>query len=255
MAERSLLKVHGLHAALEKGEEILNGVDLDIKRGEVHVIMGPNGSGKSTLVNTIMGSPAYHVTEGKIEFEGDDITEAAVDARAKKGIFMAFQAPVEIDGITVSDFLRTAQASQAKTPVKFSEFNRKLRSSLESIQFDESYAKRYLNVGFSGGEKKKSEVLQLLTLAPKLAMLDETDSGLDVDAVHAVTEGLRQYKNEDNALLIISHSTRLLDELPVDYVHILYQGKIICTGDRKLIDEISENGFARFIQEEERQDA
>lgn len=252
MTTQSLLRVCELHAALETGEEILRGVDLNIQKGEVHVIMGPNGSGKSTLANTIMGSPVYQVTGGKIELDGEDITEAAVDLRAKKGIFMAFQAPEEIDGITVSDFLRTAKLALQEKPLKFFEFKKQMQESLSALQLHDSYAERYLNVGFSGGEKKKSEILQLLTLNPKLAILDETDSGLDVDAVRVVNDGILRYKNPDNALLIISHSTRLLDELPVDYVHILSHGSFVYSGDRSLIDEISANGFARFTHAETR---
>lgn len=241
-----LLSVRGLHAALKSGDEILQGVDLTIREGETHVIMGPNGSGKSTLANTIMGNPVYEVTDGQIELSGEDITDAAVDVRAKKGIFMAFQSPEEVDGITVADFLRTAKAALQDKPLKFFTFKEQLEGNMEALSFDKTYADRYLNVGFSGGEKKKSEILQLLTLQPKLAILDETDSGLDVDAVRTVTEGIRKYKNETNALLIISHSTRLLSELPVDYVHILSKGQFVCSGDRGLIDEINENGFARF---------
>lgn len=250
--KQSLLRVHSLHAALETGDEVLRGVDLNIEKGEVHVIMGPNGSGKSTLANTIMGNPAYRVTRGQIELDGDDITAASVDARAKKGIFMAFQTPEEIDGITVYDFLRTASAASRDVPMKYHEFKKQMEQSLDALQFDFSYADRYLNVGFSGGEKKKSEILQLLTLNPKLAILDETDSGLDVDAVRVVTDGIRRYKNENNALLIISHSTRLLDELPVDHVHILFQGRFVCSGDRSLIGEVNANGFARFTKVEAR---
>lgn len=252
MANQPLLRVRELHAALESGEEVLRGVDLTVQKGEVHVIMGPNGSGKSTLANAIMGSPVYQVTGGQIEFDGEDITEAAVDLRAKKGIFMAFQTPEEIDGITVSDFLRTAKVALREKPLKFFEFRNQMQESLDALQLDASYAGRYLNVGFSGGEKKKSEILQLLTLNPKLAILDETDSGLDVDAVRVVTDGILRYKNDGNALLIISHSTRLLDELPVDFVHILSQGRFVCSGDRSLIDEINTSGFARFTQAEAR---
>ncbi len=252
MTNQSLLTVRGLQAALESGEEILRGVELNIRRGEVHVIMGPNGSGKSTLANTIMGSPTYRITGGQIEFDGEDITKASVDLRAKKGIFLAFQSPEEIDGITVSDFLKTAKVALREKPMKFFEFRAQIQDALNTLQLDSSYAGRYLNVGFSGGEKKKSEILQLLTLQPQLAILDETDSGLDVDAVRVVTEGILRYKNKDNALLIISHSTRLLDELPVDYVHILSRGQFVCTGDRSLINEVNTNGFARFIQAETR---
>ena len=252
MTNQTLLNVQGLHAALESGEEILRCVDLTIQKGEDHVIMGPNGSGKSTLANTIMGNPVYQVTGGQIEFDGEDITEARADVRAKKGIFMAFQAPEEIDGITVTDFIKTAQVAKQQKPIKFLQFKSQMKEALETLQLDSSYANRYLNVGFSGGEKKKSEILQLLTLQPKLAILDETDSGLDVDAVRVVTKGILDYKNEDNALLIISHSPRLLENLPVDYVHILSNGKFVSIGNRDLIDEINTHGFARFIQAEMR---
>lgn len=252
MMERTMLHVNDLRVTLENGDEILKGVDLSIGHGETHVIMGPNGSGKSTLANAIMGNPVYQVEAGKIEFEDEDISEASVDARAKKGIFMAFQAPEEVDGITVADFLKTAKSTLDDKPLKFFAFQDQLKQTLETLKFDDNYAKRYLNVGFSGGEKKKSEILQMLMLQPKLAILDETDSGLDVDAVRIVTEGIRSYKNDENSLLIISHSTRLLDELPVDYVHILVDGEFVCTGDRSLIDEIDANGFARFIHAEQR---
>ena len=248
MMNQTLLNVQNLHVALESGEEILRGVDITINKGEVHVIMGPNGSGKSTLANAIMGNPVYHITEGRMEFEGDNITEVSSDVRAKKGIFMAFQAPEEIDGITVTDFIKTAQVAQQKNPKKLSQFRNQINEALEVLQLDNSYANRYINVGFYGGEKKKSEILQLLTLQPKLAILDETDSGLDVDAVRVVTKGILSYTNEDNALLIISHSPRLLEGLPVDYVHILSNGKFVSLGSRDLIDEINTNGFARFIQ-------
>lgn len=249
---QTLLNVQNLHATLETGEEILRGVDLRINKGEVHVIMGPNGSGKSTLANTIMGNPVYQVTGGQIEFDGDNITDLGTDVRAKKGIFMAFQTPEEIDGITVADFIKTAQVARQDMPVKFTQLRNQIKEALHTLQLDGTYANRYLNVGFSGGEKKKSEILQLLTLQPKLAILDETDSGLDVDAVRVVTKGILNYKNEDNALLIISHSPRLLEDLPVDYVHILSQGKFVTTGNRDLIDEINTNGFARFVQAETR---
>lgn len=249
MMNHELLNVQNLQVVLETGTKILSGIDLTIKKGETHVIMGPNGSGKSTLANTIMGNPVYQVSDGSISFDGEDITDAGVDERARKGIFMAFQTPEEIDGISVSDFLKTTVTATTGKPLKFFAFTKELEETMESLQFDRSYAQRYLNVGFSGGEKKKSEILQLLMLNPKLAILDETDSGLDVDAVRIVTEGIRRYKNDDNALLIISHSTRLLDELPVDYVHIVYHGKFVHTGDRSLITEINQNGFARFTGE------
>ncbi len=249
---RPLLCVHDLHAALESGTEVLKGIDLEIGRGEVHVIMGPNGSGKSTLANTIMGSPAYRCTRGRIMFEDEDITDEAVDARARKGIFMAFQSPEEIDGITVTDFLRTAQLGIRSEYVPITTFRTQLSTAMDLLRFDESYARRYLNVGFSGGEKKKSEILQLLTLDPTLAILDETDSGLDVDSIQTVSDGILRYKNGKNALLIISHSTRLLDRLPVDTVHILSGGRFVHTGDRSVIDRVDRDGFAPFIHTAER---
>lgn len=248
MTQQALLEVRGLHAALESGKEILKGVDLIIPKGEVHVIMGPNGSGKSTLANTVMGSPAYQITAGEMRLEGEDITESGPDVRAKKGIFMAFQSPEEVDGISVSDFLRTAKIAVEEKPLKLFAYKKQLEETLQALQLDTSYGQRYVNVGFSGGEKKKSEILQMLMLRPKLAILDETDSGLDVDAVQVVTKGILQYKNADNSLLIISHSTRLLDALPVDKVHILSAGQFVCSGDRSLIEEVNKNGFARLVQ-------
>ncbi|MFA6735186.1 MAG: Fe-S cluster assembly ATPase SufC [Sphaerochaetaceae bacterium] len=252
MTNQPLLDVRGLHVALENGEEILRGTDLQINPGEVHVIMGPNGSGKSTLANTIMGSPEYHVTAGTIAFDGQDITTAPVNERAKKGLFMAFQSPEEIDGVSVSDFLRTAKLARDGKPVKMLEWKTQVDDTLKSLGLDDTYADRALNVGFSGGEKKKSEILQMLMLQPKLAILDETDSGLDVDAVRIVTDGILRFKTSENSLLIISHSTRLLERLPVDAVHILYKGRFVHSGARNLIDEVEANGFASFIEEAER---
>ena len=247
MKGNELLKVTGLEAALDTGERILKGVDLTINKGETHVVMGPNGSGKSTLANVIMGNPVYKATLGNINFDGQDITREPVNIRAKKGIFLAFQTPEEVDGITVADFLKTAKSVIQDKPLKFFAFQDELKNTMKELSFDESYSKRYLNAGFSGGEKKKNEMLQMLMLKPKLAILDETDSGLDVDAVRSVTKGIKQYQNENNALLVISHSTRLLKELTVDYVHILVDGRFVYTGDSSLIDEINEKGFARFI--------
>lgn len=245
---QELLKVWDLHAILESGEEILCGLNLTIQTGEIHVIMGPNGAGKSTLANVVMGHPAYQVRKGTIAFEGVDITEAGTDVRARKGLFLSFQTPEEVDGITMRDFLQTARTAVNGKPTSGMAFRRQLDEKMDLLQFDKAYAKRYLNVGFSGGEKKKSEILQMLVLNPKLAILDETDSGLDVDAVRIVTDGVRNFKTQDNALLIISHSTKLLHNLDVDYVHILVEGKIVHTGNRQLIDEINKNGFASYTQ-------
>lgn len=244
--KNAMLEIKNIHAGLETGEQILKGLDLTINAGETHVIMGPNGAGKSTLSHVIMGRADYEVTAGEVIFEGEDITEESTDARAKLGLYLSFQAPEEVDGITVENFLRTAKTSLSGQPLKVFAFRKELKKAMETLHFDEAYASRYLNVGFSGGEKKKSEILQLLVLNPKLAILDETDSGLDVDAVKIVTDGVSQYKNDENALIVISHSTKLLDNLNVDYVHILVDGKIVHTGTRELIDEINSEGFARF---------
>ncbi|MDU2066836.1 MAG: Fe-S cluster assembly ATPase SufC [Sporomusaceae bacterium] len=241
MAE-TLLEIHDLHAAVD-GKEILKGLDLTIRKGEVHVIMGPNGSGKSTLMNLIMGHPKYEITAGSIQFEGEDIGALKTDERARRGLFLSFQNPEEIPGITVENFLRTAQNAITGEPVKILPFKKELKKTMESLKMDSSYAARYLNVGFSGGEKKRNEILQMMITNPKLALLDETDSGLDVDAVRIVSAGVSQFKNEDNAVLIITHNTKILEHLAVDCVHVLMHGKIIQTGDAALISEINENGF------------
>jgi len=252
--KETLLKITNLHAALETGEEIIKGLDLTIHKGETHVIMGPNGAGKSTLANVIMGHPTYHVEEGEMVFEDEELSDMSTSERARKGIFMSFQAPEEVDGITVTDFLKTAKTAIDGKPVSLMAFNKLMKEKMELLRFDPAYARRYLNIGFSGGEKKKNEILQMLVLNPRLAILDETDSGLDVDAVKTVTEGVGHYKNEDNSLLIISHSTKLLDQLPVDYVHVLVDGKIVYTGDRELIHQINRDGFSGFVAETERQE-
>ncbi|MDD3229347.1 MAG: Fe-S cluster assembly ATPase SufC [Oscillospiraceae bacterium] len=241
MADK-LLEVSGLHASVD-GKEILNGLNLTVSPGETHVLMGPNGAGKSTLGNVILGNPEYKVNAGKILFEGEDITKEKTDARARRGIFMSFQSPEEVPGVTLEDFLRVSKRAVTGKPLKVFAFQKQLKKTMESLSMDESYARRYLNVGFSGGEKKKAEILQMLILQPKLAILDETDSGLDVDAVRIVSEGIRQYKNESNALLIITHNAKILENLTVDAVHVLADGKIIRTGGPELIDEISRTGF------------
>jgi len=244
---RELLEVKELTAALETGEAILHGLDLNVGAGETHVIMGPNGAGKSTLANVIMGHPNYHVTGGSVWFDGADITEERADRRARRGIFLSFQSPEEVDGVSLENFLKTAKSAVTGAPLKAFAFRKELAAMMQTLEMDSSYAGRYLNVGFSGGEKKKSEILQMLALNPKLAILDETDSGLDVDAVKIVARGVDQYKNDENALLIISHSTRLLRDLAIDRVHILVDGSVRETGGRELIDEVNQNGFARFL--------
>ena len=241
-----LLKVKNLSVAIDDAN-ILKNIDFTIGTGETHVLMGPNGAGKSTLGYTIMGNPEYVVKSGDIEFEGQSILEAGTDARSKKGMFLSFQSPYEIAGLSLESFLRNAIRQITGKPLKIMQFKRDLKEAMEILQMDESYLTRDLNVGFSGGEKKKSEILQMLMLRPKLAILDETDSGLDVDAVRTVSRGIEAYqKNRDGALLIITHSTRILEALKVDYTHIMVKGKLVETGDSTLVDEINNNGFSRF---------
>lgn len=247
---QTLLNINNLYATLESDIEIIRGLDLKIGLGETHVIMGPNGAGKSTLANVIMGHPDYFVKSGNICWQGEDIVGLATNERAKKGIFLSFQTPEEIDGITMRDFLKSAKAAVEGRPMPMLAFRKQLEDTLNLLQMDKAYADRYVNFGFSGGEKKKSEILQLLMMDTKLAILDETDSGLDVDAVKTVREGIVHYKNQDkdHSLLIISHSTKLLRDLPVDYVHVLVNGKIVYTGGKELIQKIDREGFADFLQ-------
>ena len=266
MEEKHLLTVKDLHVNVED-KEILHGVDLTINKGETHVLMGPNGTGKSTLGYALMGNPRYSVTEGEIWFQGKNITEEAVNERAKDGIFLSFQNPLkvtpgtssgfwkdgiflsfqnplEVPGVTLSAFIRSALEQKTGKRIRLWDFKKELARTMEILQMDPSYAERDLNVGFSGGEKKKAEILQLLMLKPSLAILDETDSGLDVDAVRTVSRGIEEYqKNCDGGLLIITHSTRILEYLSVDDTHVMVEGKIVKTGDASLVDEINEKGF------------
>ena len=243
-----LLQVKNLSAAIEEGE-ILHHIDLTISAGETHVLMGPNGAGKSTLGHTLMGNPVYKVTDGRIIFDGEDITDLSPDKRAKLGLFMTFQNPLEVPGLSVESFLRNAIRQKTGKPIRIFAFKKQLSATMALLQMDESYAERDLNVGFSGGEKKKAEILQLLMLNPKLAILDETDSGLDVDAVRTVSMGVQEYmKKEGGALLIITHSTRILESLKVDKTHVLVKGKIVAEGDGTMVDEINEKGFEKYIE-------
>lgn len=243
-----LLKINNLYASVrESNKEILKGLNLTINKGEVHVIMGPNGAGKSTLANIILNNPVYKVTSGDIFFDGENINNLRTDERAKKGIFMSFQTPEEILGISVTNFLKEAKASISNEPVKIFAFKKELEENMKKLEMNPSYSQRDLNVGFSGGEKKKDEILQLLTLNPKLAILDETDSGLDVDAIKIVSKGINLYKNDENAVLIITHSTKILKDLKVDKVHILVNGKIVKTGDASMAKEIEDEGYAKYL--------
>lgn len=243
--ETKLLKINNLKTKVGE-KEILKGLNLEIGKGEVHAIMGPNGAGKSTLVNTIMGHPRYSISDGEILFEGDSINKLKVDERARRGIFMSFQYPEEIQGITVENFLRSARAAITGKNVGILAFRKALKEKLNLLKIDDAYAQRYLNVGFSGGEKKKNEILQMAVLEPKLAMLDETDSGLDVDAVRIVSEGVSKLRNSENSVLIITHHNSILEYLKPDYVHILVNGRIVKTGDATLAEEIEKNGYDKF---------
>ena len=243
-----LIRVEGLKVAVE-GKEILKGLDLTINTGETHVIMGSNGAGKSTLFNAIMGNPKYVVTEGKIFFEGKDITHAPVNERAKAGIFMAFQAPIAVQGISVENFIRNAKSTVSGQTQRIMPFRKKLHKQMDQLKMDRSYASRYVNDGFSGGERKKTEILQMCMLEPKLTMLDEIGSGLDVDAVRIVSETVSQYHNETNSILVITHHSEILQDLKPDFVHVLIDGKIVKTGDASLIQEIEANGYDAFKEQ------
>ena len=236
-----ILNIKDLHANAGD-KEILKGLNLKINAGEVHVIMGPNGAGKSTLANVIFNNPIYKKTSGEIDFIGENINNLKTNEIANKGIFMSFQLPEEVPGITLMNFLKAAHSAKTQEPVKVFAFKRQIEENM-----NKNYASRDLNVGFSGGEKKKAEILQMLTLNPKLAILDETDSGLDVDAIRTVSSGINMFKNDENAVLIITHSTKILENLDVDYVHILVNGQIIKTGTGELAKQIEQEGYSEYL--------
>ena len=243
MKNKELLKIEGLHVSVGE-KEILHGVNLSVGADETHVLMGPNGTGKSTLGYAITGNPMYTVNSGRIIFDGRDITEMPVNERARAGIFLSFQNPPEIPGVTLSAFIRGALEERG-SKLRLLDFKKKLSETMKLLNMDESYAERDLNVGFSGGEKKKAEILQMLMLEPRLAILDETDSGLDVDAVRTVSEGVRLYRDRvGGSLLIITHSTRILEALTVDRTHVMEGGVIVRTGGAELVDLINERGFS-----------
>ena len=244
-----LLDIQNLSASLEDGKQILNGLSLSMEKGETHVLMGPNGAGKSSLGNTLMGNPVYKITDGKIIFKDQDITEETTDKRAKVGMFMSFQAPLEVPGISLETFIRSAIQQKTGERVKLFQFQKELNACMELLNMNPDYAKRDLNVGFSGGERKKSEILQLLMLKPDFAILDETDSGLDVDAVRVVSKGIQEYqKTVGGSLLIITHNAKILESLKVDKTHILVKGHIVHTGDGSLVEKINKEGFEKFIK-------
>lgn len=244
-----LLDVQNLSASLEDGKQILNELSLSVGKGETHVLMGPNGAGKSSLGNTLMGNPVYKVTGGKIIFKDQDITKESPDKRAKLGMFMSFQTPLEVPGISLETFIRSAIHHKTGEHVKLFQFQKEMKRCMELLNMDASYARRDLNVGFSGGERKKSEILQLLMLKPDFAILDETDSGLDVDAVRVVSQGVEEYqKTVGGSLLIITHNTKILESLKVDKAHILVKGHIVKTGDSSLVEQINKEGFESFVK-------
>lgn len=244
MKSNNLLKITGLHVSVGD-KEILHGVDLTVNSDETHVLMGPNGTGKSTLGYAITGNSAYTVTEGDIVFGGESIVDMPVSERAKKGIFLSFQNPLEVPGVTLSSFIRSALEQKTKTRLRLWDFKKKLAETMKLLDMDESYSDRDLNVGFSGGEKKKAEILQMLMLEPKLAILDETDSGLDVDAVRTVSQGVKLYRERvHGSLLIITHSTRILEALTVDAAHVMENGVIVKNGGSELVKKINEKGFS-----------
>lgn len=244
----SLLTTKDLSVNVEE-KEILHNINLEIGKGETHVLMGPNGAGKSTLGYAVMGNPRYQITNGKIYFNGTELQDESADKRAQKGIFLSFQNPLEVPGISLANFIRNALEQRTGNRIRLWDFKKEMKKAMDVLQMDESYADRDINVGFSGGEKKKAEILQLLMLKPSLAILDETDSGLDVDAVHTVSKGIEEYqKSKNGSLLIITHSTRILQSLHVDKTHVLVDGHLVASGDASLVDEINNHGFERFIE-------
>lgn len=243
-----LMKIEQLKVKTED-KEILKGVDLTINTGEIHVIMGPNGAGKSTLANALMGHPAYEVTGGNVEFNGKNLLEMKVNERAKEGLFLSFQYPQEVPGVTVENFLRTAKKEITGDMPKVMAFKRELGQKMDQLNMDSRYLERYLNQGFSGGEKKKNEMLQMSVLNPKLAILDETDSGLDIDAIKVVYETVQKLASSENAILVITHYNKVLDYIKPDFVHVLVDGKIVKSGDLSLASQIQEFGYEGYKSE------
>jgi len=246
------LEIRNLHVSVEE-KEILRGLDLEVEKGKVHALMGPNGSGKSTLANAIMGHPALEVDEGSITFKGSDITEAAPDERSRAGLFMAFQYPVAIPGVSVSKYLRTVMNShreaRGEEPIKIKDFARIAREAMELANIPKDFSSRYLNDGFSGGEKKRMEILQLALLRPEIAVLDETDSGLDIDALRTVADGVNKFTGPDMGVLIITHYQRILHLVEPDFVHVMYDGRIVKQGGPELVGELEERGYG-WVKEE-----
>ncbi|RDK88228.1 Fe-S cluster assembly ATPase SufC [Marinirhabdus gelatinilytica] len=247
-----MLHIKDLHAGVEE-KEILKGIDLDVKPGEVHAIMGPNGSGKSTLASVIAGKEEFEIIKGDLEFEGEDISELDPEERAHKGLFLSFQYPVEIPGVSVTNFVKTAinetRKAKGQKDMPAGEMLKKIKEKADLLEIDRKFLSRSLNEGFSGGEKKRNEIFQLAMLEPKLAILDETDSGLDIDALKVVANGVNKLKSKDNAVIVITHYQRLLDYIVPDYVHVLMGGKIVKSGNKELAKELEAKGYD-WIKEE-----
>ncbi|NIP82741.1 MAG: Fe-S cluster assembly ATPase SufC [Gemmatimonadetes bacterium] len=252
----AILKIEDLHARVADGDgtEILNGVDLEIEAGKIHAIMGPNGSGKSTLAKVLAGHPAYEVTAGRVEFQGEDLLEMEADERAQAGVFLAFQYPVEIPGVSIANFLRTAvQAKKGDEEVDLFEFQQQLMDRMALLEMDPSFAQRSVNQGFSGGEKKRNEILQLAMLEPTLAIMDETDSGLDIDALKVVANGVNKLHAErgEMGILLITHYQRLLNYIEPDRVHVMIRGRIAKSGGPELAEQLEAEGYEEWREEEE----
>ena len=250
----ALLKLENLHVALEDGTEIVKGVDLEVDTNEVHAIMGPNGSGKSTLAHALMGHPAYEITEGRLLFDGDDVTELGADERAQRGLFLAFQYPHAIPGVTVTSFLRSAINAVRKAhnggvddPIAIPEFRKELLAQMDRLKVSRELASRYLNDGFSGGEKKRVEILQMAMLRPRIAVLDETDSGLDIDALRVVASGVNELVGPDMGALVITHYQRILNYVKPDHVHVFVDGRIVESGGPELAERLESEGYDPFI--------
>jgi Fe-S cluster assembly ATP-binding protein len=246
------LEIRNLHVRAED-KEILKGLDLEVSKGEIHALMGPNGSGKSTLANVIMGHPGLEITDGEIVFEGEDITDADPDERSRAGLFMAFQYPVAIPGVTVTKYLRMAlnahREARGEDQIKLKDFRKQTEAAMELVNIPKEFSSRYLNDGFSGGEKKRMEVLQLAMLQPKLAVLDETDSGLDIDALRIVAEGVNKFAGPEMGVLIITHYQRILHLVKPNFVHVMFDGRIVKEGGPELVGELEEKGYG-WIREE-----
>ena len=247
-----MLKIKDLHAGVED-KKILKGIDLEMKPGEIHAIMGPNGSGKSTLASVITGKEDFEVTQGKILFEGEDLDDLSPEERAHRGIFLSFQYPVEIPGVTVTNFMKTAinetRKARGLEEMPANEMLRQIREKADLLEIDRKFLSRSLNEGFSGGEKKRNEIFQMAMLEPKLAILDETDSGLDIDALRVVAAGVNRLRNQENAFLVITHYQRLLDYIVPDFVHVMHDGKIVKSGTKDLALELEEKGYDWIKQE------